>query len=324
MIITRTPFRVSFVGGGSDLPAYYNNSQGSVVSASINKYVYINIHKSFNKEFRLSYSKTEHCSTVSQIEHPLIKNSLTLFDNIEPYEITSISDIPSNGSGLGSSSSFTVGLINALAHQLGQYKSKDEIADLACKVELDLCKSPIGKQDQYAAAYGGFNNFEFTKSGVTRDKIYLSDDNFENINQHCIFFYTGKGRSANKILSNQTKRTNAKENLNHLDKMVELVPEFTSALKSGSLKICGELLNENWLLKKQLSDGITNSNFDDIYNIGINNGAYGGKILGAGGGGFFLFMAPPSSHTRIMKALNGLKREYWRFENVGTTKVYES
>lgn len=325
MIISRTPFRVSFVGGGSDLPSYYSRLPGKVISMAINRYVYVSVNKSFSDTVRVAYSKVEECKNFSEIEHPIVRNIANFMNLDTGVEITSTADIPAKGSGLGSSSSFTVGLLNAITNYLGMPISKDELAQSACQVEISLCKEPIGKQDQYAAAFGGFNEFKFNTDGsVERKKLEIlpfAENHFIN---SLMFFYTGLTRQASSILGDQNKATLMRANDLVLSKMVDLVPEFGKAMQAANIELCGEILNENWVLKKQLSDGITNLTINDIYNEAMSAGALGGKLLGAGAGGFMLFIAPREKHFAIKNSLCKLQQKFWNVERTGTTIIHQS
>ena len=325
MIITRTPLRLSFVGGGSDLPSYYENKFGAVISTAIDKYVYINLHSSFSNKTRVAYSQVEEVTNIGDVKHPLVRNSAKLLSLTDAVEITSIADIPANGTGLGSSSAFTVGLINAISNHQGEFKSKEQLAQLACAVEIELCGEPIGKQDQYASAYGGFNYFRFNSdSTVDREKIHIDKEFEEEFFSSLMVFYTGIERKASDILKSQNANNSDEKNIRNLHKMVQLVPNFKSALNQCDLKLCGEILNANWELKKELASDITNFQINEIYDAAISAGAYGGKLLGAGAGGFMAFLAPKQNHKEIREALKNLSRHYWRSDKVGSTVIYNS
>lgn len=324
MIISRTPLRISFVGGGSDLPEFYKDTYGAVVSTSIDKYIYINVNKKFDDSVRVSYSKTEIVDSTSKLKHELVRETLKMLKINNGIEITSISDIPSEGTGLGSSSTFTVGVLNALNAYLGNYSSSEFLASTACEIELEKCKKPIGKQDQYAAAYGGFNFIRFNPDeSVVVEPIICPKGTIEAFEENLLFFYTGKSRSSSTIL--QTQSASIKTDIRKkvlLREMVHLAEEMKHKLSKGQIEVVGELLDLNWNLKKQLSSAISNTEIDNMYEIAKKKGALGGKILGAGGGGFLLLFAPKSKHKNITNALNKLKRYEIKFESFGSKIIF--
>ena len=308
MFFSKTPLRISFVGGGSDLPAYYSRFGGAVLSTAINKYVYVGVNKKFDKGIRISYSKTENVHTIKEIEHNYIRNALNFLSINDDIEIVSIADVPSNGCGLGSSSSFSVGLLNVLNSYKGKSIKKEEIAEMACHLEINLCASPIGKQDQYAAAFGGMNVFRFNTDGtVTQEKINCTKDFITRLNQQTIVFYVGGVREAHKILIEQSKNLNDTDKYLMTSKMVDLVWDLKSEFESNSIVNYGPILHANWEYKKQLSN-ITNNFIDEIYQTAINAGALGGKLLGAGEAGFMLFHVPTFEIKRaVTKKLSKLR-----------------
>ena len=275
MIISKTPLRMSFVGGGSDIESFYKRNGGAVISTAIDKFIYINLNKKFDSGIRLAYSKVEEVENYRQVEHKLVNAALKLLKIQGGIEITSIADIPSKGSGLGSSSSFTVGLINVLNEYLKDPVSKIKLAEDSCKVEIDMCKEPIGKQDQYAAAFGGFNLIEFQENGLTNVKpLICKQETINKLEENTLMFYTGINRSASKILLNQTKnveRSQAKQN--SLIKMVDLAYSLYKDLSDDNLSSFGEILNINWELKKSLNKDISNDFIDECYKAAINEGA---------------------------------------------------
>ena len=325
MIITRTPLRMSFVGGGSDIESYYSQNGGCVVSTTIDRYIYLNVHSSFNKRVRVAYSKVEEVNKFSELEHPLVREVAKYLEIDTGLEITSIADIPAHGTGLGSSSSFTVGLIQALAEQTSQNFTTKELAEIACNIEIIKCSEPIGKQDQYAAAFGGFNTFKFNADGsVNVTPILLGDHERHKLRSWMMVFYTGGTRSASKILGEQTQNSAKSSHRRALDKMVQLVDPFCDALLSADILNAGRLLNENWNLKRTLASGVTNNEIDEIYATALKHGAIGGKLLGAGAGGFMLFLAPPERHKEISTALQKLKQVYWNFDLFGSTVIMQT
>jgi D-glycero-alpha-D-manno-heptose-7-phosphate kinase len=323
MIISRTPLRTSFVGGGSDLPAFYRIKPGAVVSTAINKYVYITINKKFDNRIRASYSETEIVDHVDQLKHELIREVLKKLHMDGGIEITSIADVPSNGTGLGSSSSYTVGLLNAVYAYKNMYVSAERLAREACEIEIERCSKPIGKQDQYIAAYGGLQYIQFNPDEtVFVDRIVLSRENREDLESHLLLLYTGLARSSEDILIEQNKNTQQQDKRETLDRMVKLATQFRDALLLGDLDSFGEFLHIGWLEKKKLASGISSSLIDQWYDTARNHGAIGGKILGAGGGGFLLLYAPPEKHVNIIKALPELKPFPFRFEPQGSKIIY--
>ena len=326
MIISKTPLRMSFVGGGSDLPAFYRRNGGAVLSTSIDKYIYINVNKKFDSGIRVAYSKTEEVDSVSKIEHKLVKESLKYLDISGGLEITSIADIPASGSGLGSSSSFTVGLLNTLNAFNNNYCSKEKLGLESCKIEIEKCGQPIGKQDQYAAAYGGLNLIEFNKDdSVKVTPVIAKTDTIKTIEDNILVFYTGITRSATEILTKQNSEIiNNELKNNTLIKMVDLTYNLFNEIQNNNHKAFGEILNENWLLKKSLTDGISNKFIDDCYDTAIKAGALGGKILGAGAGGFLMFYAPKKNHKKIESSLSRLQKVDVKFEKNGSQIIYYS
>lgn len=323
MIITRTPFRISFAGGGSDLADFYQRRSGAVVSVAMNKFMYLSMHPYFFEDgYMLKYSRTEDCRALETISHPIIREVFRMY-NIRGVDLSSSADIPS-GTGLASSSSFTVGLINLCNAYNETYMSKEEIAEQACHVEIDVLKSPIGKQDQYACACGGLNYIEFDPSGtVSVEKLFLSADGYKRLENNLMLFFTGYTRSANNILAEQKNNTSHDEKkFQMLCRMVDLAGELRQELLHNNIDVMGEALHEGWLLKQQLAGGITNSFINECYDTAIKNGAMGGKLLGAGGGGFLLFYVKEENHSRLRHALRHLQELPFKFENKGTSIIY--
>lgn len=323
MIITRTPFRVSLCGGGSDLPAFYKKNGGCVISTTINKYMYITSHPSFDKKTTvLKYSKTESVDDINKIEHNIFRECLKQ-EELEGLEITSIADVP-QGTGLGSSSSFTVGLLNNLKCYKREYISKADVAEAACHMEIDVLGNPIGKQDQYAAAFGGLNYYQFNKNGtVDVEPVLMSHEAFKGLEENLIMLYVGGEHSASAILKEQSKNMiNAKEKEEGQKRIVELTHELKYELEHNNIDAVGRILHENWLIKKTLANGITNPQFDKWYDKAIKNGALGGKILGAGGSGFFLFYVPKENQSKFRKAMKELPEMEFKFDHLGTTVIF--
>ncbi len=323
MIISKTPFRLSFVGGGSDLPSHYLEHGGAVLSTTIDKYMYISIHNNFDGRIKVSYSMFEDVMEAKDVKHPIVKNALKLF-GISGIEITSSADIPARGSGLGSSSSYAVGLCNCFGHYLQRNYEKKELADLACKIEIDLCGEPIGKQDQYAAAFGGMNRIDFQTNGsVSVKKLELKDSFKRKLEDNTLFFYIGANRSTRSILSEQNSRTKQGKNSSFLKEMVSLVAPFESALRTENINEIGRLMKCNWELKKQLSEGVTNSLVDEAYEAAIENGAEGGKLLGAGSGGFLCFLVPAERASKVRAALSNIREIPLSYDDKGTEIIYK-
>jgi len=320
VIISKTPLRMSFVGGGSDLPAYYRQEEGAVISTAIDKYMYVTVNQKFDGDIRLSYSVTEDVNHVDQLQHPIVRNVLELLNIDGGIEIASMADIPSKGSGLGSSSSYTVALLHALHAYKNSYISKHELARLASHVEIELCGDPIGKQDQYAAAFGGLNLIRFhADDSVSVDPIICKPETVKEIEESILVFYTERTRSASALLSEQSKNmAGGGEKRKLMGEMVSLAYEMKVLLESDDLYAVGELLDKNWKLKCQMAKGITDPQIDDWYKKGINAGAQGGKLLGAGNGGFMMFFAPVEKHSGIIKAMDGLREIPFSFDTNGS------
>lgn len=323
MIISKTPFRISFAGGGTDLRTYYSNGYGAVVSATIDKYVYITVNRRFDDTIRISYSKTEIVAAIEQIQHEIVRECLNLTGITKGIEITSIADIPA-GTGLGSSSSFTVGLLNALYAFKGEQKSSEYLADKACEIEIGRLGKPIGKQDQYAAAFGSINYFRFNADEtVNQERIQLDKSDIDKLNGKLLLFYTGMTRSADTILSAQQQNTSSKQG--RLDCMREQADKFKNRLLlEGVGSRIGECLHTGWMLKKQLSNRISNPEIDEYYWKARQAGAVGGKILGAGGGGFLLLYCDEEKQERVQAALKELKRINFKLTENGSQIVYSA
>jgi len=324
MIISRTPLRMSFVGGGSDLPAFYREQEGAVVSTAIDKYVYVTINPKFDQRIRVSYSRTEEVASVDRVKHPLVRASLKEVGITGGVEITSIADIPSRGTGLGSSSSFTVGLLHVLHVYKGEYRSAEQLARESCVIEIERCGEPIGKQDQYAAAFGGFNFMRFLPDEtVVVEPIVCRRETMERLEGNLLTFYTGITRSAGNILREKQRAIAAsKRKQQVVSEMVKLAHTLRKELQNNCLDAFGELLHQNWLLKKSVSEGISNPRVDHWYELARRNGALGGKLLGAGAGGFMVFYAPRDKHEAIRRALHNLREVPMRFEPLGSRIIF--
>lgn len=325
MIITRTPFRISFAGGGSDLAAYYENYGGAVISTSIDKYIYLSIHPYFFKDgYLLKYSKTENVDNVENIKHPILREIFKIYD-IKGVDFNSSADMPS-GTGLASSSAFTSGLINLCNAYTEKYMSKEEIAELACKVEIELLKEPIGKQDQYACACGGLNFIEFQPNGyVNIERVFMNTKSYRKLENNLLMFYTGQTRSAGHILTEQKLNIqNDATKVQNLHKMVQLAKDLKKELLNSNVDAMGDILHAGWNYKKELAGEISNGDIDYYYDLAIQNGAEGGKLLGAGGGGFLLFYVKEENRQKVRKALKGLKEINFDFDSKGTGIIHYS
>jgi len=323
MIVSRAPLRMSFVGGGSDLPSYYRQKGGAVLSTSVDKYMYVTINKKFDNDIRLSYSITENESSIQQIKHPIVRNTLELLGIQGGIEITSISDIPSQGSGLGSSSSYTVALLHALHAYKDEDVSKEELGRLSSYIEIDLCGDRIGKQDQYAAAFGGLNLIEFNEDdSVVVSPVICKPETIKKMEESIIVFYTDRTRSASTLLSKQSDNMKQADKRELMSNMVSLAYDMRSLLENDDVESLGELLDKNWQLKRQMTVGISDPQIDDWYSKGKLAGATGGKILGAGNGGFMMFFAPKEKHDNITKTMKGLQRVPFSFDNGGSKIVF--
>jgi D-glycero-alpha-D-manno-heptose-7-phosphate kinase len=323
MIISRTPFRMSYVGGGTDMSAFYSDEPGAVVSTSINRYMYITLHKKFDNRIRIAYSKVEEVDAIKDIHHPLVRESLLMTSCSDGIEITSTADIPAKGTGLGSSSSYTVGLLKAIYEYQGIKVDKYRLANDACNIEINRCKEPIGKQDQFAASFGGLNFIEFCPNeDVVVKKINVTKNFKKLMDNSTISFYLGSTRSASKILAKQNKETSKKHKKLVLRRMAEIAREFKTSIEESSIDNMNELMNENWTLKKSMTSEISNTFIDNAYQAGIDAGAKSGKLLGAGGGGFITFFAPEEFHNAIRTSLSSLREVNLKMENSGSKIIF--
>jgi D-glycero-alpha-D-manno-heptose-7-phosphate kinase len=322
MILSKTPFRISFVGGGTDLPAFYRDEPGAVLSTSINKYMYISVNKKFDGNIKVSYSRVESVASVKEVQHPLVREALQYSGIQGGIEIASMADIPSSGTGLGSSSAYLVGLLNALYSYKKEPINNEKIASVACEIEINKCLEPIGKQDQYAVAYGGLNLIEFyPNEKVKVSPVLVERKLIMSLEEMMLVFFTGLSRSASEIISKQSKEANQPKNKILLRRMAQLAFLMRDELISGSIENIGLILSENWELKKQLNKNVSSPDIEYWYSLGMANGAIGGKILGAGGGGFLMFLAPIEMHENIIKALSNLRLIDVKFEFSGTSII---
>lgn len=324
MIISRTPFRISFVGGGTDLKSFYTKEAGKVLSTTIDKYIYVAVKRQIGiveYKYRVNWSKVEFTNTINEIEHPIVREAFRLMEIDFPVEVSTFADIPA-GTGLGSSSSFAVGLLNALFALKGEMATKAQLANLAAHIEIDLLKRNIGKQDHYAASYGDLNVFTFEQDGkVSVSPICYRPEVRETIAKNLLLFYTSQKRDANEVLTEQKKKTSEKFNV--LKAMKEQVSQLEQILYSGiKLHEFGELLHQGWLLKKSITDKISSATIDDYYDRAMKAGAIGGKLLGAGGGGFLLFYVEPQNQRVVKQSLADLFQLNFNFDDAGTRITY--
>jgi len=323
MIISRTPLRISFFGGGTDLRAFYELESGAVLSTAINKYIFVTVNKKFDDHIRISYSKTEIVEKIEEVKHDLVREAMKLTGVNRGIELTTIADIPSQGTGLASSSSFTVGVLHVLHAYKGEHISAEILARESCKIEIDIVGEPIGKQDQYIVAYGGLQFIQFNKDGsVFINPIICEKKMKEELQNNLMLFYTGITRRSNTILSEQ-KENSASKKLEELRILKELAFRCKKALEiDKTLDEFGYLLDESWKIKKSLATGITNPKIDEMYNIAKGAGALGGKIVGAGGGGFLLLYVPEEKRKNLRAALAPLKETPFCFEQQGSKIIY--
>lgn len=324
MILARSPLRISLGGGGTDLPSYYEKYGGFLISAAINKYVYVSILRPFEDGIYLKYSQSEKCKNVHEIRHPIIRETFLELGLSEPkIEITTLADIPS-GTGLGSSGSFTTALIKGLCAFYKKPMHYPELAEIACHVELNRLNEPIGKQDQYIAAKGGVTAFEFCPDGsIVSEAVPISESMSTAMQDRMLLFFTGFSRSASSLLRDQDQKSrinDAKmlENLHHVKELGKL---SYKCLSSGDIEQYGLLMHDHWQYKKARSPGMSNSTIDSWYNIGVKNGALGGKVVGAGGGGFLLFVANDPDRLRRSMLNLGLQEVRFEFDYQGTQVV---
>src|SRR5262249_40346555 len=328
MIITSSPLRISLGGGGTDLPSYYREHTGFLIAAAISKYVYITVHEPFAEKIILKYSQMEVVDTPAEIKHPIVREALKLigFEDHPHLEITSMSDIPA-GTGLGSSGSFTTALLRALNWLKKNTVTPRELAEQACHIELDLLKEPIGKQDQYIAAFGGITCFTFNPDGhVDCEPLRLSPETLSNLEDNLALFFTGFTRNAGDILKDQDSRSKQKDSgmLENLHFTKQLAYESKAAMEAGDLHRFADLMHEHWERKRKRTPGMSNNQIDEIYEKARCNGALGGKLIGAGGGGFLMFYTEDKTRLRHAMRAAGLRELRMQFDFGGTTVVAHS
>ncbi len=321
MIVAQTPLRVSFAGGGTDLSAYYEEAEGFVVSTAIDKYAYVIVKERFDDDIYLNYMQKEIVRSVDEVRHDLIREAMRMAGVERGVEVTLLSDIPSAGSGLGSSSSFTVGLLNAFYAHRGELVTAERLAREACEIEIERLGKPIGKQDQYIAAYGGLRAIRFCRDGsVEVESLGLAPEQVRELASRLYLFFTGRTRKADHILSEQKQRTGDRRP--QLDGIKRLALELRSALGAGMLDRLGEILHANWELKRELASGISDPAIDAMYELARSHGATGGKICGAGGGGFLLGYSPPECHERLTKGMLEYRQLPFQLEWDGSKIIF--
>jgi D-glycero-alpha-D-manno-heptose-7-phosphate kinase len=327
MIITRSPLRISLGGGGTDLPSYYRKYEGFLISAAINKYVYINLHDTFVDNLIIKYSKMEEVNHIDDIKHPIIRESLKLLGFEARYlEIASLADIPA-GTGLGSSGSFTCSLLKALHAHKNNIITPAELAEQACHIEIDILREPVGKQDQYTSAFGGINCFTFSKDDRVRaEKLNISQETLYNLEDHLLLFFSGYSRSASKVLKEQDDKSknNDSSMIDNLHFVKELGYKSKIAFEQEDLEEFANLMNVHWEHKKQRSDAMSNNRINTWYDVAMKNGALGGKLIGAGGGGFLMFYTEDTKKLRHAMAHEGLQEVRFRFDFEGSKVVTSS
>jgi D-glycero-alpha-D-manno-heptose-7-phosphate kinase len=325
MIITRSPLRITLGGGGTDLPSYYREHGGFLIAAAIDKYVYVTVMRPFTPGIYLKYSKLEQVATPDEVHHPIIREAIKLVGFRTPQvEITTLADIPA-GTGLGSSGSFTTALVKALYAHRRRLLHPSELAEIACEIEIERLKEPVGKQDQYIAAYGGLTCFTFCRDGrVEAEPLKLSMDTMFNLEDNLLLFFTGFSRNAGSILADQDRRTveHDRDMLRNLHDVKELGRRSREALEKGDTMSFGKLMHEHWEQKKRRSGGLSNPQIDKWYELGRANGAIGGKLVGAGGGGFLMFYTEDHRRLRSAMASAGLEEIRFRFDFEGTKVLF--
>ncbi len=321
MVISQTPLRISFVGGGTDLKSFYHKEDGMVLSTAIDKYVYVIVKGRFDEKIYVNYSVKEIVDDTSEIKHELVREAMKKAGVESGVEITTLADVPSEGSGLGSSSSVTVGLLNALYSYTGKQVTLEQIAREACQIEIDICKKPIGKQDQFIAAFGGLNKIIFhSDETVTVSRVPVFDSNLLILGSRLLLFYTNKTRKADKILRKQKQNTENKRE--SLKKMKDLVPKLEDFLIQGKFDNLGKLLDENWLLKKSLVDTVSSPEIDAMYEKAMKAGALGGKLCGAGGGGFLLLYVPKNKQDAVRSSLEDYRELPFMLDSFGSRILF--
>ncbi|MGE0384266.1 MAG: GHMP kinase [Gammaproteobacteria bacterium] len=323
MLITRTPLRVSFAGGGSDFPDYYRRHGGAVLSSAIDKYIHVILQPRFDERIRIGYSRTELVDHIDELQHELVRESMRAAGIASALEVSTMADVPSTGTGLGSSSSVTVGLLNGMFQYRGEPQSRQALASRAAEIEIEVLGKPIGKQDQYIAAFGGFARITFHPDDRVEVRPVLPPPEvLHNLNDSLLLFYSGQGRDSGAVLGEQKRRVEA--NAAALREMVALVEPMEQCLLSGDLSEFGRCLHQGWELKRRLASLISNDRIDTLYARARNAGALGGKITGAGGGGFLLLFCERGSQASVRAALQGLRELPFRLEPDGTKVIFST
>lgn len=320
MIIVQTPVRISFLGGGTDFKDFYLNHGGAVLSTAIDKYVFVIIKERYDDLIYISYSQKEITDNIDNIKHDLVREAMKMTGVTGGIEIATLADVPSDGTGLGSSSSVTVGLLQALYSYNGDIVTAETLARQACEIEIDILGKPIGKQDQYIAAYGNMRFIDFENGGIKIDRINISLEKKRRLNENLMLFHTGIKRNSNEVLSEQKREINNR--LDILNELKSLAYKGRDMLENGGYSELGSLLHEGWKLKKQLASKITNSKIDEIYSAARKAGAVGGKISGSGGGGVLLLYCPKEKQEDVRYALRGLREIPFQFENDGSKVIF--
>lgn len=323
MLIVKAPLRISIGGGGTDLPSYYENHGATFISAAINKYIYISLHKIFIPDYIIKYSEMERVLNIDDIKHPLVRECLREVNVGPSIEISSFADIPA-GTGLGSSGTFTVALLKALYTQAGIRHDAMSLAEKACEIEIQKLGSPIGKQDQYIASVGGLTRFTIAQDGtVTTDPLRMSEHDYTDLEEHLLLFFTGYSRSASDILREQNDATKKMDQsmIDNLHFTKELGNEIGKALESGHIDEFGRLMNKHWEHKRKRSQSMSNEKINQWYDLAMENGALGGKLIGAGGGGFLMFLADDKRRLRRTMREAGLADVPFKFDRLGAQVV---
>jgi D-glycero-alpha-D-manno-heptose-7-phosphate kinase len=320
VIISRTPLRVSFVGGGTDLPDFYEEHGGAVVSTAVDKWIHVLVARRFEGDVRASYSETEIVDDATSLKHELVRETMKVTGIPRGIDVLTLADVPARGTGLGSSSAVTVGLLNALYAFQGAYKSPLELAEEASRIEIDVLNKPIGRQDQYAVSAGGLNLIEFLPNGggVRIQPLVCPPGTLQEVHRSLLLFYTGRQRAASEVLKGQQQAIRNGDALGALKAMRDLAYELRNRLCAGDVNAFGPLLHRNWELKRSLVNGLSDSEIDACYEDALSAGAMGGKLLGAGAGGFLLICAPPERQARVRSALARLREVPFRFASRGS------
>lgn len=324
MVISRTPLRISFVGGGTDLPAFIDtHGGGAVLSTAIDKYVHVIVAPRFESDFRIGYSRTEIRRRVTDIQHDLVREALVRTGLSRSLDVLTLADVPGGGTGMGSSSAVTVGLLNALYAYRGAHRTRETLAHEAAEIEIEVLGKPIGLQDQYACAVGRCNLIEFRPGGIVHvEPVVAPPETFSRLHQSLLLFYLDHARASDAVLARQGDGIRNGSNVEALLRMRELAYEARDALADGSVERIGDLLHENWLLKRSVAGGVSTERIDDVYARARDAGVRGGKVLGAGGGGFLLLQAPPETHAAVRDALGDLREVPFRFASDGTRILF--